>query len=51
MTWEKASLQDLMSGVGIKSSGDDLDGIDLSTRTTSVSVTGKNSDIDLPLDG
>ena len=46
----KVALQDLMSEVGMKSSGDDLEGIDLSRRTTSASVTGANSDKD-PVDG
>mgnify|MGYP000382858197 CR=1 FL=1 len=42
----KVRPHDLMSDVGIKSSGDDLEGIDFSRRRTSVSVTGLNSDMD-----
>jgi len=37
-----------MSDVGKASSGDDLDGIDLINRSTSVVVTGWNSDITVP---
>jgi hypothetical protein len=40
MTGAKVLLPCLMSDVGKASSGDDLDGIDLINRSTSVVVTG-----------
>ena len=48
--WAKALLQNLISDIGMKSSRDDLDGIDLSSWSTLVSIT-VNSDIDLPPHG
>ena len=46
----KVRLHDLTSDVGIKSSGDDLEGIDRSRYSTSDLVTGENSDMVL-MDG
>ena len=47
MMCAKVPLHDLMSDVGMKSSGDDLDGIVFSRRSTSVSVTGSKTDRNL----
>jgi hypothetical protein len=49
MTCAKTPLQDLMSDVGIKSSGDEVDGIDLISLSTSSSVTSVNFDNEPPL--
>ena len=43
MIGPKAQLHDLISEVGMKSNGEDLDDIDLSNRITSASVIGVNS--------
>jgi len=51
MTGAKVLLHCLMSDVGKASSGDDLDGIDLINRSSSVVVTGWNSDIDVSQNG
>ena len=50
MTGAKTPLHDVMSDVETKSRGDDLDGIVLSSRRTSASVTGSKSDRH-PVDG
>ena len=38
----------LMRDVGMKSSADDLDDIDLINTSNSIAVTGRKSDIDIP---
>jgi len=48
MTGAKVLLHCLISDVGNASSGDDLVGIDLISRSTSVAVTGWNSNINVP---
>ena len=51
MIGAKVLLHCLMSDVGKASSGDDLDGIYRISRSTSVVVTGWNSDINVPQNG
>jgi len=49
MTCAKTPLQDLMNDVGTKSSGDEVDDIDLSSLSTSSSITSVNFDNGSPL--
>ena len=51
MICENAPLQDLMSDVGIKSSDDDVDGIDLNSLPTSSSIATTKFDIESLLNG
>jgi len=51
MICANVTLQDLMTDVGIMSSGDDIDVIALSCLSTSSSVTSTNFNIELQLNG
>jgi hypothetical protein len=51
MTGAKVTLQRLISEVGMKSRGDDFDGLDFSSLSTSITVTGENSAIVGPQNG